>query len=143
MCLQLLGNLAHQHYSTFITCVNNWPTLVKTLKELYDQYIGENLGIKKDNSLNIKELIRNDHVTCAHYYERRMNSFHELIQSIDLIFGKVKDYSFRRKFQLGGLLHDHGLLWVQNAPIFGVSKNEKIECFIDKYLTTFQIMFSK
>jgi len=27
--------------------VNNWPFLLKELKELYDQYIGENLGIKR------------------------------------------------------------------------------------------------
>jgi hypothetical protein len=29
---------------------------------------------------------------------------------------------------------------VQNAPTFGVSKNEKIECFVYKHLTTNQIM---
>jgi hypothetical protein len=70
-----------------------------------------------------------------------MNSFHELIRNADLIFGKVKDYVFITKFQSGGLPHDHGLLCVQNAPTFGVSKNEEIECFIDKYLTD-QVMFS-
>ncbi len=36
--------------------------------------------------------------------------------------------------------HDHGLLWVQNALTFGVSKNEKIECFVNKYLTIDEIM---
>jgi hypothetical protein len=55
----------------------------------------------------------------------------------------VKDYFFITKFQLGGLSHDHGLLWVQNVPIFGVSENEKNACFVNKYLTTFQTMFSK
>jgi hypothetical protein len=34
-------------FVTFTTSVNNWPILVKTLKELYDQYIDENLRIKK------------------------------------------------------------------------------------------------
>jgi hypothetical protein len=57
-----------------------------------------------------------------------------------LIFGKVKYYFFITEFQLGSLFHDHGLLWVQNALTFGVSKNEKIECFVDKYLTIDQIM---
>ncbi len=46
---------------------------VKTLKELYDQYMGEKLGIKKDDSLSIRELIRNDLVTCAQY-EHIMNT---------------------------------------------------------------------
>jgi hypothetical protein len=61
-----------------------------------------------------------------------MNNFCKLIRNIDLIFDKVKDYFFITKFQSEGLLHNHGLLWAQNAPTFGVSKNEKIECFVNK-----------
>ncbi len=34
-------------FVTFATYVNDWLIPVKTSKELYDQYIGENLGIKK------------------------------------------------------------------------------------------------
>jgi len=48
----------------------------------------------------------------------------------------MKDCFFLTKFQSRRLPHDHGLLWVQNGPTFGVSKNEEIECFVDKYLTT-------
>jgi hypothetical protein len=33
-------------FVTFTTSVNDWPMLIKTLKELYDQYIAENLKIK-------------------------------------------------------------------------------------------------
>jgi hypothetical protein len=40
------------------------------------------------------------------------------------------------------LFHDHGSLWLENAYRFGVSKNEKIEYFLDKYLTIDQTMFS-
>jgi len=36
-------------FVTFTTGVNNWLILIKTFKKLYDQYIGENLGIKKDD----------------------------------------------------------------------------------------------
>ncbi len=70
--------------------------LIKTLKELYDQYISENLGIKKDDSWSVKELVRNDPIIYARYYE---HSFRKLIQNIDLIFDKVKDYFFITKFQ--------------------------------------------
>ncbi len=83
---------------TFTTIVNNWYILLKTLKDLYDQCIGEILGLKKDDPLSIKELIKNDPITCACYYEHRMNSFHTLIQNIDLIIGKVKDYCFITEF---------------------------------------------
>jgi hypothetical protein len=84
-------------FVTFTTSVYNWPILIKTLKELYDQYIGENLRIKKDDSLSIKKIVKNGLVTCACYYEHIMNIFHKLI--IDLIFGKVKDYFFITEFQ--------------------------------------------
>jgi hypothetical protein len=79
-------------FVTFATYVKNWLIPIKTLKKLYDQYIGENLGIKKDDSLSIRELVRIDPITCARYYEHKMNNFHKLIQNIDLIFSKVKDY---------------------------------------------------
>ncbi len=86
-------------FMIFTTCVNNWSILIKTLKELYDQYIGENLGIKKDDLLSIKEFVKNDLVICACYFEHRMISFHKLIQNTDLIFGKVKDYVFITEFE--------------------------------------------
>jgi hypothetical protein len=35
-----------------------------------------------------------------------------------------------------GYLHDHGLLWIANAPRYGTHSNEEIKNFIDKYLTT-------
>jgi hypothetical protein len=77
-------------FMTFTIGVNNWSIFIKTLKDLYEQYIGENLKIKKDDSLSIVKLVKNDHVTCACYYEHRMNSFCKLIQNTNLIFGKVK-----------------------------------------------------
>jgi hypothetical protein len=40
------------------------------------------------------------------------------------------------------LPHDYGLLWLENAFRFGVLKNEKNEYFVNKYLTTNQIMLS-
>jgi hypothetical protein len=70
-----------------------------------------------------------------------MNSFCKLIRNTYLIFGQVKNYFFITKFQLRGLLHDYGLLWIENAPRNDVFQNEDIECFVNKYLTTDQTMF--
>ncbi len=84
----------------FTIGVNYWPILVKILKELFDQCISENVKMKEDDSLSIRELVKNDHVTYAHYYEHRINSFRKLIRNTNIIFGKVKDYFFITKFQL-------------------------------------------
>jgi hypothetical protein len=35
-------------FVTYTTNVNNWPILVKLLKELYDDYICKNVGLKND-----------------------------------------------------------------------------------------------
>ncbi len=31
--------------------------------------------------------------------------------------------------------HDHGLLWVANAPIYGLDSNNAIEDFVEKYIS--------
>ncbi len=62
-----------QFFVTF-TCVNNWSILVKTLKELHIEHV-QNLNIKNKNLPNIKNLVKNDLVTCMHYYEHKMNNF--------------------------------------------------------------------
>jgi hypothetical protein len=50
-----------------------------------------------------------------------MNIFHNLAQNIDNLFGQVKSYFIVIKFQVGRLIHGHGLLWLTHAPKFEVS----------------------
>jgi hypothetical protein len=50
------------------------------------------------------------------------------------IFGHLLDFFFVTKFQSHGSQHDHGLLWVANAPIYGLDSNNAIEKFVDKYI---------
>jgi hypothetical protein len=45
-------------FITFITSVNNWSSLSKTLKKLYVQHYGKN-----DDTFDKRELVRNDLVT--------------------------------------------------------------------------------
>jgi hypothetical protein len=37
------------------------------------------------------------------------------------------------KFQSHESQHEHGLLWVANAPIYGLDSNNAIENFVQKY----------
>ncbi len=59
-----------------------------------------------------------------------VNLSHKLIifLGIFLIF-------FVTKFQNRGSEHDHGLLWIKNAPMYGVHTNEKIERFVEMYIS--------
>jgi hypothetical protein len=44
-------------------------------------------------------------------------------------------FIFVIEFQNRGSEHDHGLLWIKNAPMYGVHINEKIEQFINMYIS--------
>jgi len=48
---------------------------------------------------------------------------------------------FLIEFQTCGLPYDRGLLWIENAPRFGVSSNEVIEKFVNKYLIMDETIF--
>jgi hypothetical protein len=45
-----------------------------------------------------------------------------LIQNINLMFSQVKDFFYITKFQSRSLPYDHGLLWIENDPRYGVFK---------------------
>jgi hypothetical protein len=50
-------------------------------------------------------------------------------------FGKISDYFFVTEFQNRGNEHDHALLWIEGAPVYGADKNSEIKQFVDKYIT--------
>jgi hypothetical protein len=51
------------------------------------------------------------------------------------IFGHLLDFFFVIEFQSHGKQHDHGLLWVANALIYGLDSNNEIENFVNKYIS--------
>ena len=54
---------------------------------------------------------------------------------MQFIVWSIENYFFITKLQSGGYPHEHGLLWIANAPRYNTHSNEEIENFIDKYLT--------
>jgi hypothetical protein len=67
-------------FLTFTIGANNWPILVKILKYLHIQHV-QNLNLKNEDLLNIKNLVKNDLIICVPYYENRMNSFQKLLNN--------------------------------------------------------------
>lgn len=61
MLLEWLDNLGLQFcYVTFNTCVNYWFMFLKTSKDLHVQHVDETTKLKYDDSLHIKDLVKND-----------------------------------------------------------------------------------
>jgi len=74
-----------------------------------------------------------DPITCARYYNHGTFFFHKPITKDHSFFGYISDF-FIIEFQNRGSKHDHGLLWIKNAPMYGMHTNEEIEKFVDLYI---------
>ena len=49
--------------------------------------------------------------------------------------GKIKDWFYRVEYQQRGSPNIHMLIWLENAPVFGVDKDEDVIAFIDQTIT--------
>jgi exonuclease III len=121
-------------FVTFTSAEHQWPPLVSTLTELYKtRQKQKHTETLEDHDIDF--LIRKDPVTCSRYYRHRINALKHLICHDATLFGKVVDFYFVTEFQNRGSEHEHGLLWVEDAPIYGRDNNSEIENFLDKYIT--------
>jgi hypothetical protein len=112
-------------FVTFTSAEHQWTPLVSTLNELDKN----NKKRKKTDTLedtDVDYLIRKDPVTCTCYYRHKMNALKQMICHDDTFFEKVSDHYFVTKFQNRGSEHEHGLLWIENAPIYGKDSNMQI-----------------
>jgi hypothetical protein len=69
-----------------------------------------------------------------HIYDHRTSCSTNLSQKNTFFFG-IFLFFFITKFQNHGSKHDHGHLWIKNAPMYGVNTNEKIEQFVNMYIS--------
>jgi len=69
------------------------------------------------------------------YYRHRINALKKLICDDERFFGKVSYSYFATEFQNRGSKHEHGVLWIEDAPIYGKDSDLEIAMFLDKYIT--------
>ena len=121
-------------FVTFTSAEHRWKPLVDTLVTLFRNKENKNaIDILEDDDIDY--LIRKYPVTCSQYYRHRINAIKRLISQDTTFFGKISNYYFVTKFQNRGTEHEHGLLWIENAPIYGKESNSEIEKFLDNYIT--------
>lgn len=128
-------------FLTFSSAETKWGELLVILKKISD---GVDISIEEALNLPFKEkanLIRNDPVTCARYFDNRMKSIICVMKSKNGCFKKHKllHYYWRMEVQQRGSLHLHGLFWLENAPIFDKNNSSNlsdITLFINNYITT-------
>ena len=123
-------------FCSFSSAETKWNHLLRILGKLIDHkdYSAEEL-----NNLTWEEkcrLIQSDPVTCARHFDFQFNSFLKDVLMSELApLGKIKDWFYRVEYQQRGSPHIHMLIWLDNAPVFGVDKDEDVVAYIDRIIT--------
>jgi hypothetical protein len=100
---------------------------------------------KQTNTLendDIDYLIRKDPVTCTRYYRHNVNALRQLICHDETFFGKISNYYFLIEFQNRGSDHDHKLLWIEGAPVYGNDNNVDTQRGVNQYQVEFKKKFN-
>ena len=123
-------------FCSFSSAETKWNHLLRILGKLIDHkdYSDEEL-----DNLTWEEksrLIQSDPVTCARYFDFQFNTFLKDVLMSELApLGKIKDWFYRVEYQQRGSPHIHMLIWLDNAPVFGVDKDEDVVAYIDRVIT--------
>ena len=74
--------------------------------------------------------------TCARHFDYQVNQFinHFLISDVAPL-GKIGDWFYRVEYQQRGSPHIHMLIWLEDAPVFGVDDDHRVTDFIDKIIS--------
>ncbi len=121
-------------FATFTFSKGLWDPFIKILHTLHAWRLNDLPNKMEDFwSIHITKLIQIDPITCARYYNHRTSCFLKLIPKDHFLFGYISEFLVT-KFQNCGNEHDHGLLWIKDASMYGVHINEKIENFVNMFI---------
>ena len=123
-------------FCSFSSAETKWMHLLKILGKLVDQRDYTDKELENLNWEGKCRLIQSDPVTCARHFDFQFNTFMKkcLLNEIAPL-GKIRDWFYRVEYQQRGSPHVHMLIWLEDAPVFGVDKDEDVSSYIDKIIT--------
>ena len=123
-------------FCSFSSAETKWNHLLRILGKLIDHKEYSDVEL---NNLTWDEkcrLIQSDPVTWARHFDYQFNTFlKDFLMSQISPLGKIKDWFYRVEYQQRGSPHIHMLIWLENALVFGVDKDEDVIAFIDQTIT--------
>ena len=123
-------------FCSFSSTETKWRHVLKNLGRLVDQKDYTDDELENSNWEGKCRLIQSDPVTCARHFDFQFNTFLKtILLSETAPLGKIKDWFYRVEYQQQGSPHVHMLIWLEDAPVFGVDKDEDVSSFIDKIIT--------
>ena len=84
---------------------------------------------------NIIDLVRNDPITCARYYENKRHALLNTLFAKTTIFGQVNDFFLMDEFQFRGSPHTHAILWCESCPNVDIATDQQLERFVDAHIS--------
>ncbi|KAE9529986.1 hypothetical protein AGLY_011448 [Aphis glycines] len=125
-------------FLTFSPSESTWTDLLKILYKLrYSKTLSDDTVLTYAQK---SDLIRQDPVVCATYFDHTFRTLFKLIKSKNVIFKEhsVKHFFYRVEYKYRGSPHVHMLLWLDNASVFDPAKPETFGAcvtLINKYIT--------
>ena len=112
-----------------------WPDMIQTIAKQYGVcYTDEDV-----NALSFEDKsnwLRRNPVTAARHFHYRLNVFfQQFLKSTAMPLGDIADYAIRIEFQARGSPHAHCVIWVKDAPKYGIDDDQLVCDFIDQYIT--------
>ena len=113
-----------------------WIHLLRILGKLVDEKEYTNNELENLNWEDKCRLIQGDPVTCARHFDYQVNQFiNNFLLRKTAPLGKIADWFYRVEYQQRGSPHIHMLIWLENAPTFGIDFDCDVVKFIDRIIT--------
>lgn len=112
-----------------------WPGVIQTITKQYGMTISD--GEVSEMSFDEKSSwLRRNPVTAARHFQYRIDTFfQDFLKSKHKPLGELTDYAIRIEFQARGSPHAHTLIWIKDAPKYGISSDQEVCDFIDQYIS--------
>ena len=109
-----------------------WPDMIQTIARQYGvNYTDDEVAVLSfDEKSN---WLKRNPVTAARHFHYRLNVF--FLKSTAKPLGEIADYAIKIEFQARGPPHAHCVIWVKDAPEFGVDNNDDVCDFTDQYVS--------
>ena len=123
-------------FCSFSSAETQWIHLLRILVKVVDNKEYTDSQLENLNWEEKSRLIQSDPVTCASHFDYQVSQFlRKFLMAEEAPLGRIADWFYRVEYQQRGSPHIHMIIWLENAPVFGVNDDGEVTVFIDSIIT--------
>ena len=128
--LAMIRQLGTPTWFTLSAADLKWPDMIQTIAKQYGvHYTDDEVGHLMRSPIGLNE------TQLLHFHYRLTVLFQDFLKSTAKPLGEIADYAIRIEFQARGSPHAHCVIWVKDAPEYGVDHDSQVCDFIDQYVS--------